>query len=186
MSATFLPWRTPVRVGPRAPRRVYRSGDRRRLLTGRDLAVWESCSQPSASFFCGHGVLGCVPGFQPGGASSILAARTNLRRSSSWPRMPVFQIGRRRFESDTSHHHGGIVQRSGRRLLRAFISVRIRVPLPAFRSASWEGALLIPTHRLVRCQHERPFHADLVQWKDAGLWPRKRWVRFPRSVPMRV
>ena len=23
-------------------------------------------------------------------------------------------------------------------------------------SASWEGALLITTHRLVRCQHERP------------------------------
>jgi hypothetical protein len=90
MSADFLHRRMHVRFVPRSPiRRVNWAGAQRRLLSDRPAQpvriVLSTLRQ-----FRGHGVLGCVLGFQPRGVSSILTARTNSSRTLATQLLPRF------------------------------------------------------------------------------------------------
>ena len=92
MSADFLHRRMHVRIVSRSPtRRVNWAGAQRRLLSDRPAQpvriVLSTLRQ-----FRGHGVLGCVLGFQPRRVSSILTARTS-RPSSSGPGCSPFKRG---------------------------------------------------------------------------------------------
>ena len=77
MSADLLHQRMHVQIVPRSPIwRVNWAGAQRRLLSDRPAHAGENRALNSPPDQCGHGVLGCVLGFQPRRVSSILTART--------------------------------------------------------------------------------------------------------------